>query len=121
MSEPLTHPRRLKSPELKVPDLKLPAALLIAALPCAAAAQFVPSEESITGLYHGKAYSPYAQRAFPSQVFWGDSHLHTALSADAGLFGNTLGLEPAYRFTRRRRGDLGHRLPVKMAARSTGW
>ncbi|MCA0998054.1 DUF3604 domain-containing protein [Alloyangia pacifica] len=114
MSEPLTHPRRLKSPELKVPDLKLPAALLIAALPCAAAAQFVPSEESITELYHGKTYSPYAQRAFPSQVFWGDTHLHTALSVDAGLFGNTLGLEPAYRFTRGEEVTSATGLPVKL-------
>ena len=29
----------------------------------------------------------------PDQVFWGDTHLHTALSPDAGLFGNTLGLK----------------------------
>ena len=57
-----------------------------------------PSAETLKSLYPGKTYSPYAQRAFPSQVYWGDTHLHTALSPDAGLFGNTLGIEEAYRF-----------------------
>jgi hypothetical protein len=57
-----------------------------------------PDAETLKGLYPGKAYSPYAQRSFPSQVFWGDTHVHTALSPDAGLFGNTLGVEEAYRF-----------------------
>jgi hypothetical protein len=33
-------------------------------------------------------------------VFWGDTHLHTALSFDAGAFGNRLGVEEAYRFAR---------------------
>ncbi|MEW9922015.1 DUF3604 domain-containing protein [Marimonas sp. MJW-29] len=65
-----------------------------------ASAQFVPSEESLSDLYSGKAYSPYANRGFPSRVFWGDTHLHTGLSPDAGLFGNTTGLDEAYRFAR---------------------
>ncbi len=74
------------------------AAALLLATP--ASAQFVPSEESIQGLYPGKAYSPYAKRAFPSRVFWGDTHLHTGLSVDAGLFGNTTLPDTAYRFAR---------------------
>ena len=65
-----------------------------------ALAQFIPSDESLSGMYPGKAYSPYAQRSFPSRVFWGDTHLHTALSMDAGLFGARLGLDEAYRFAR---------------------
>jgi hypothetical protein len=77
-------------------------ALLAAAVLYAngASAQFVPSEESLSDLYSGKAYSPYANRGFPSRVFWGDTHLHTGLSPDAGLFGNTTGLDEAYRFAR---------------------
>ena len=59
-------------------------------------AQLVPSEQSLSGLYPGKAYSPYAQRSFPDRVFWGDTHLHTNLSADAGLLGGRLGLDEAY-------------------------
>ena len=36
-----------------------------------ATAQITPSKESLSNLYPGKAYSPYAQRDFPSQVYWG--------------------------------------------------
>ncbi len=36
----------------------------------------------------------------PTRVFFGDTHLHTAMSMDAGLFGNRLGVEDAYRFAR---------------------
>jgi len=35
-----------------------------------------------------------------TRVFWGDTHLHTALSIDATVFGATLELGPAYRFAR---------------------
>ena len=45
-------------------------------------------------------YSPYAGRSFPSRVFWGDTHLHTSASLDAGAFGTRLGFEDAYRFAR---------------------
>jgi hypothetical protein len=62
--------------------------------------QLTPSKESLSGLYPGKAYSPYAQRAFPGTPLWGDTHLHTGLSVDAGLFGARLGLEEAYQFAR---------------------
>ena len=31
-----------------------------------------------------KSYSPYANRNFPTRVFWGDTHLHTNASIDAG-------------------------------------
>jgi len=65
-----------------------------------AVAQITPSKESLSDIYPGKAYSPYAQRNFPDRVFWGDTHLHTALSVDAGLFGARLGLDEAYRFAR---------------------
>ena len=51
-------------------------------------------------LYPGKTYSPYAKRSFPSNVYWGDTHLHTGLSLDAGLFGNILGHADAYRLAR---------------------
>ena len=61
----------------------------------AASAQIVPSKESLSKLYPGEAYSPYAERRFPSRPLWGDTHLHTGLSVDAGLFGARLGLEEA--------------------------
>jgi Protein of unknown function (DUF3604) len=55
---------------------------------------------SLSSAYTGKDYSPYAGRGFPSNIYWGDTHLHTALSMDAGAFGNRLGLDAAYRFAR---------------------
>jgi len=63
-------------------------------------AQFTPSRESVSNLFPGEVYSPYAQRRFPSRPLWGDTHLHTGLSVDAGLFGARLGLEDAYKFAR---------------------
>jgi len=75
-------------------------AVLLIGSATSAVAQISPTKESLSGLYSGKAYSPYAQRSFPDQVFWGDTHLHTGLSMDAGLFGARLGLDDAYRFAR---------------------
>ncbi len=39
-------------------------------------------------------------KGHPTQVFWGDTHLHTNLSMDAGLFGNRIGLDEAYKFAK---------------------
>ena len=68
--------------------------------PLAASAQIKPSKESLSDLYPGASYSPHVGRNFPSRPLWGDTHLHTNLSVDAGLFGNRLGMEDAYRFAR---------------------
>ena len=48
----------------------------------------------------GRAYSPYANREFPTQVYFGDTHVHTALSADAGGAGTKLLPRDAYRLAR---------------------
>ena len=45
-------------------------------------------------------YSPYAGRGFLSGPFFGDTHLHTLLSMDAGASGTSLGPADAYRFAR---------------------
>ena len=47
-----------------------------------------------------KDYSPYVRRAQPTRPYFGDTHLHTALSLDARAFGNVLEPEAAYRFAR---------------------
>jgi hypothetical protein len=60
----------------------------------------IPQMDNVESLYPGRAYSPWAERSFPSQVFWGETHLHTGLSLDAGLFGNTTGHDTAYRLAR---------------------
>jgi hypothetical protein len=74
-----------------------------------------PDPEVLERLYPGKTYSPYAQRSFPSQVYWGETHVHTGLSLDAGLFGNTLGHEEAYRFARGEEIVSATGLPVKLS------
>ena len=74
-----------------------------------------PNIEILKGLYPGKTFSPYAQRTFPSNVYWGDTHLHTGLSLDAGLFGNILGHEDAYRFALGEEIKSSTGLPVKLA------
>src|ERR1700733_14138920 len=45
-------------------------------------------------------YSPYAGRSFPTRPFFGDTHLHTSFSMDAGAFGARLGPKDAYRFAK---------------------
>ncbi|MEP5568458.1 MAG: DUF3604 domain-containing protein [Halioglobus sp.] len=74
-----------------------------------------PDLAVVSELYPGKTYSPYAQRSFPNNVFWGETHLHTGLSLDAGLFGNILGHEDAYRFARGEEITSSTGLPVKLA------
>jgi len=63
-------------------------------------AQVPDDQGDISQSINEKSYSPYAGRNFPAAVYWGDTHLHTAISMDAGAFGNRLGLEEAYRFAR---------------------
>ena len=46
-------------------------------------------------------YHPATREDIPDRLLWGDTHLHTSLSADAASMGNLrLGPEAAYRFAR---------------------
>ena len=47
-----------------------------------------------------KEYSPHLHQAYPNKVLWGDTHLHTSYSADAGMVGNFLGPDQAFRFAK---------------------
>ena len=47
-----------------------------------------------------RIYSPYPEENYPNQVFFGDTHLHTSYSTDAGMLGNTLGPNEAYLFAK---------------------
>ncbi|MEA2094580.1 MAG: DUF3604 domain-containing protein, partial [Pseudomonadota bacterium] len=81
-------------------SIVLTAGLMAAAAPLSALPPPADPEVVLADAYKGKSYSPYAGRGFASRPLWGDSHLHTALSMDAGAFGNRLGLDAAYRFAR---------------------
>jgi hypothetical protein len=100
-------------PETKSLTLMLCLTLAVAT-PVSATDIGSPDPKVIGGLYPGKTYSPYAQRSFPSRVYWGETHLHTGLSLDAGLFGNILGPEDAYRFARGEEIKSSTGLPVKL-------
>jgi len=50
-----------------------------------------------------RPYSPWAGRNFPVRPLFGDTHLHTALSFDAGAAGARLGPREAYRFAKEKR------------------
>jgi len=76
--------------------------VLVAPLPSQASENappygYEPSEDAHIG---EKEYSPYLNIGYPQRVYWGDTHLHTTLSTDAGMVGNRLGPEEAYRFAR---------------------
>jgi len=58
---------------------------------------YAPTEAGHLG---AKEYSPYLNIGYPQRVFWGDTHVHSSYSTDAGMIGNTLGPEDAYRFAR---------------------
>lgn len=47
-----------------------------------------------------RAYSPAVNRDFPTRPLFGDTHLHTSYSLDAGLAGARLGPREAYQFAR---------------------
>lgn len=69
-------------------------------MPGAVIADAVPSKEAAAGTFAERPYSPYANRTFPERPLWGDSHLHTGISLDAGLFGNSLRPDAAWRFAK---------------------
>ena len=77
--------------------------LLTAALACSSSAMAQlppPGDDQQHAFPERKHYSPYAGRNFPTQVLWGDTHLHTGMSMDAGAFGARLQPEDAHRFAR---------------------
>jgi hypothetical protein len=80
-------------------------ALAISFSPALSASDVIPGKGKIVtdeNLVQGigqSDFSPYAGRDFPNQVYWGDTHLHTAVSVDAGTM-NRVGQEDAFRFAR---------------------
>ena len=57
-------------------------------------------EPTKSSTFGQKEYCPYLDIGYPQRVFWGDTHLHTAYSTDAGMVGNRLGPDEAYQFAR---------------------
>jgi hypothetical protein len=80
--------------------------LAVLALPCFTAPALAQDtgaldKEKAAKAYPAKPpYSPYAGRNYPTRPLFGDTHLHTSFSMDAGAFGARLTPRDAYRFAR---------------------
>ncbi|MGK2925776.1 MAG: DUF3604 domain-containing protein [Lysobacterales bacterium] len=91
---------------------------LTSPLPAAAASPGLaaPDQATAESIHSAKPnYSPYAGRNFPTRPFFGDTHLHTAYSMDAGAFGARLGPRDAYRFARGNEVTSNTGQPVKLS------
>lgn len=76
----------------------VPASILITVMAAAAWADETPTREALERVT-GQQFSPYAGRNFPTRPLFGDTHLHTSISVDAGTM-NRVGQEDAFRFAR---------------------
>jgi hypothetical protein len=85
------------------------------ALGTAAVAQEFNTEQSDTEVVLAPdGFSPYAGRNFPQVPLWGDSHLHTMVSVDAGTM-TRLSQEDAFRFARGEEVTTTHGLRAKLS------
>ncbi len=76
------------------------AALLTFLLGAAPALAEPPGEVTPDDLIRPPVTSPYAFRDFPDRVLFGDMHIHSNLSPDAGLLGTSLSAADVYRVAR---------------------
>ena len=74
--------------------------ILLALCGHAAAQDPAPPPESLESAFPARPYSRWAGREFPTFPLWGDTHLRTGLSMDAGAFGARLTPADAYRFAK---------------------
>jgi hypothetical protein len=76
-------------------------------------------------LAHGQVvpppYSPYAGSNYPTKVLFGDTHLHTAVSMDAGMTGATLMAADAYRFSKGEEITSNTGKPIKLSRPVDGY
>lgn len=83
--------------------MKLKAAYMSAVLASVIALPAFPQDlppDAAADVLQGRPYSPFADRGFPEQALFGDTHVHSALSADAGGGGTSLMPRDMYRFAR---------------------
>ena len=73
------------------------------------------NSEGLPSPFPERPYSPYADRPFATEVYFGDTHAHTALSADAGGAGARLLPRDSYRFARGDQVTSNTGQPVKLS------
>lgn len=92
--------------------------LLIPVAICALAGQAIAQDtigtDSLPSASSERPYSPNADREFPTMALFGDTHVHSALSADAGGGGTTLMPRDMYRFARGGQVNSNTGQPVKL-------
>jgi len=74
-----------------------------------------PKAETPAQVETKKRYSPYAGRKYPTRVYFGDTHNHTANSGDAFMAGDRLSPEQAYRFARGEEVISSSAVPAKLS------
>ena len=85
-----------------------------------AAAEHSPPVPAVKPSAAALGYSPYLEGDHTvaaddgSRPYYGDTHLHTSYSTDAGMIGNTLGPEDAYRFARGEKVISSTGLPIRL-------
>ncbi|SMP27674.1 Protein of unknown function [Shimia sagamensis] len=80
----------------------------------AGAQEYSTEKEDTEVVLSPDGYSPYAGRNFPQVPLWGDSHLHTMVSVDAGTM-TRLSQEDAFRFARGEEVTTTHGLRAKLS------
>jgi len=82
--------------------------------PVATAQDQIPTKDAVSHRMAKTEFSPYVGREYPTRVFWGETHLHTAVSVDAGTMCR-VGQEDAYRFARGEEITTTHGLRAKLS------
>jgi hypothetical protein len=74
-----------------------------------------PPADTLSKSFPKKSYSPHAGRGIPTRPFWGDTHLHTGASMDAGAFGARLTPDDAFRFAAGQEVTASNGMRIKLA------
>ncbi|MCW8833512.1 MAG: DUF3604 domain-containing protein [Colwellia sp.] len=74
-----------------------------------------PPTKTLSKDYQHYSYSPYVKPKHATRPLWGDTHVHTNLSTDAGLASNRLPPEMAYRFARGEEVTSSLGIPAKLS------
>jgi hypothetical protein len=84
---------------------------------CAADSSYVSgqSKKDPNAPYKTQTYSPYAERNFPQEPLWGDTHVHTTMSLDARGWKVILTPADAFRFARGEEVTSSGGIPVKLS------
>jgi Protein of unknown function (DUF3604) len=80
----------------------------------AMAQEYLPEKAGVANAMTKKEYSPYVGREFPTRAFWGETHLHTMVSVDAGTMCR-IGQEEAFRLARGDEITTTHGLRAKLS------